>query len=123
MILETAIALLIGALAVEIAVRLPFAETLRRSLDTMAKTRRVLRGATISDHWKEKAMLAYSARMLGTSGRLAGMILAVILPAALFVWLADLAWPGVAAFVMGWIGLLATVVGAMAYLAVRRRFV
>ena len=74
-------AIVISALAgvvvcVELVLLLPAAEQGRKMLKLSGKARRVMRSPTISDHWKEKAVLAYSRQLLASS--LAGAVCLVL---------------------------------------------
>jgi hypothetical protein len=108
---------------VEIAVRLPFAPVMADVSRTGVRSMRVLRSSRISDHWKEKVMLAYSGRMFRASMRLAGILIVLFGIAALIVWGFDAISGGFFHFMLSWQGILATLVLASLYFVARKRIV
>jgi hypothetical protein len=80
-----------------------------------------MKSDTISDHWKERAMLAYSGQMLSASLMLLAMLLLAVAPfailAAVGTWI-DM--PMLALLVSG-TGVLVSIAIACAYLPLRRR--
>lgn len=107
--------------AVELVLRLDIADTIRRLLAVVRKVLRIMQSDAISDHWKERAMLAYSGRMFSASLLLLAMLLLVVSPfailAAVGIWI-DM--PLLALFMSG-TGVLVSIVIACAYLPLRRR--
>lgn len=71
------LAVLVAILFVEVIVRTRFLGTASALLTTSNKAVRVMGSKRISDHWKEKAILAYSRHMMGCSLRLALVLAAV----------------------------------------------
>ncbi len=77
MIANAAAMLVLSAFAVECVLRLPFILLVRTVIVTSAKAVRVVGSRRISDHWKEKVLLAYSGGSLAASLKLAGLLAAV----------------------------------------------
>ena len=107
--------------AVELVLRLDIAGRIRRLLTVVRKVLRVAKSNTISDHWKERAMLAYAGQMLVASLTLLTMFFLVLSPLAIAV--AVGAWMSVPllALLMGMPGVLACILIACVYLPLRRR--
>ena len=106
---------------VEVVLRLPIIAVGQRAARIGQRAARILRAPGVSDHWKEKALLAYSRRLMGNTLRLSAMLLVLAGVAVALVALGDRIVPGFAAFVMGWQGILATLVLASAYGLLRAR--
>lgn len=118
-------ALLLAVLCVgvvEIALRLPFAPLAARAQATGTKALRTMQASRVSDHWKERVMLAYAKTMLGCSLRLAGMLILVFGAVGLIALAFDTIAPGFSAFLLGMTGLLFSLVFATGYVLLRRRF-
>jgi hypothetical protein len=108
-------------LAVELFLRLPIVATARRLLGTARKAQRTIRSPRVSDHWKEKVLLAYAGRLFVSSLVVCGLIVLAVLP---FVLLAMAgAWLGidVAGRMMQATGIAVSVVVASGYIMLRRR--
>lgn len=107
--------------AVELVLRVDIAGTIRRLLTVVRKVLRVMKSDAISDHWKERAMLAYSGRMFSASLLLLAMLLLAVSPfailAAVGIWI-DIPF---AALLMSGTGVLVSIAIACAYLPLRRR--
>ena len=106
---------------VELVLRLPIVTVGQRAASIGQRAGRVLRAPRVSDHWKEKALLAYARRLMGNTLLLTALLLVIVLVAVALVALGDRIVPGFAAFVMGWQGILATLVLATAYALLRAR--
>lgn len=107
--------------AVELVLRLDVAGTIRRLLTVVRKVLRIMKSDTISDHWKERAMLAYSGQMFSASLMLLAMLLLALAPfavlAAVGTWM-DIPF---LALLTSAAGVLVCVAIACAYLPLRRR--
>jgi len=115
-----ALSAVLSVLLVEIVLRLPFADVLAEGRATAKKALWTVRARGVSDHWKEKVMLAYSGRMFASSFRLGGLVLLVGAAAVVATVVVDRIWSGFAEFVVSARGILATVVWASVYLAARK---
>lgn len=115
-----ALTVVLCGVLVESVIRLPLARGLARAGRTANRATRVMRAPSISDHWKERAMLAYAGVLFRTSLGLAGLIALVAGVAGVLIWLGDLMRPGYAAFVLGPTGLLLSVAIAALYAMLRR---
>ncbi|MCB1831835.1 MAG: hypothetical protein KDH19_00055 [Geminicoccaceae bacterium] len=113
-------AALLCILVVEIALRLPFAGLLRRTARTATSALWTLRARHVSDHWKEKVMVAYSGRMFACSLGLALWLLVVAAVVIAFVLAVEFVLPGFSAFMTGWQGIVASLVAASIYLSLRK---
>jgi hypothetical protein len=106
---------------VELLMRLPLLPAVRQLNTVMRKSLATMRAAGISDHWKEKAMLAYSGRTFSATLRIAACFAAFIAVALVLVTLFDMLHAGFQSFVLGWAGLLGGTVIACLYAALRSR--
>lgn len=107
---------------VELAMRLDFREPLVRLAATAGRAFHVMRAQQISDHWKERVLLAYSGRILASAMRLA-LLFAVFAAAALAAvavlgWLVSLP---LAPFVLSAEGLIFTSLVALGHFWIRTR--
>lgn len=108
---------------IEMVLRLPLPAVISEISKIGRKSLRTLSSKSVSDHWKEKAILAYAGSMFASTSKLAGY-LAVIGAVAIFLALAfDYAGARVVDFVTSWVGVLFSSIIAMLYLASRRFFV
>jgi hypothetical protein len=108
-------------LAVELFLRLPIVATARRLLGTARKAQRTIRSTRVSDHWKEKVLLAYAGRPFVSSLLVCGLIVLAVLPLLLLAMTG--AWLGidVAGRMMQATGIAVSVVVASGYIMLRRR--
>lgn len=114
---------LAGAAAVEMFARLPFIESVRRIARSGRTTAWVISSSKISDHWKEKVLLAYSGQMARQSCLLIiylGVIAAVLFAISLAM---DFALPHsqFGAFMLSLMGTIWISVVATVYALVRFR--
>ncbi|MEM6971427.1 MAG: hypothetical protein AAF577_01380 [Pseudomonadota bacterium] len=112
---------ILSIVAVEVVVRLPFMPLARRAEATARRALHTMNRPRVSDHWKEKVMLAHAGAMMGCSLRLAGLLILLFAGVGALAWGLDFALPGFLAFLTGLIGLGATVVFATAWAVARPR--
>ncbi len=108
------------ALLVEIAVRLPFSANIAGVNRSGRRALRAVRSNSVSDHWKEKAMLAYAGMMFSCSLKLAGWLLFLGAGAVLLIITFDQISRGFSSFIVSWQGIGLSIVFASLYLAVRK---
>jgi len=115
--------LLISAVvcAVEVALRLPLASLLDRFLPTLASISHVLMSKKISDHWKEKALLAYSKTLLILSLRFAFCLLWILAPLIVMAVFGMMLGSPVADLLISTNGIVVSLVFALVYIRVRKR--
>lgn len=101
--------------------QLPLAPVLKRAQCTARRALWVLRARAVSEHWKERALLAYARTLLLASLTLAALLVGLAAVAALLVWLADQWRPGFSAFLLSPLGLTLSLLLALSYAAVRRQ--
>lgn len=106
---------------VEVFLRMPFLPSLVAITRTTARSMRVMRARGVSDHWKEKAMGAYARRTFMASLTLAGLLLAIAALATVLIVAFEQVSAGFGSFVLSWTGLIASVLAATLYVAVRRK--
>lgn len=106
---------------VELVLRLNVAGRVHRLLVVVRKVLRVVGSDVISDHWKERAMLAYAGQMFVASLILLVSFIAILSPlavmAAVGIWI-DVPF---LALLTDSAGILVSVAIACAYLPLRRR--
>lgn len=108
-------------LLVEVVIRLPFLRVLRELEGILRKAMRVVRARSVSDHWKEKAVPAYAGRMFTATLKLAVLLLAVGTLALALIWLFDRLSASYDRFIVGWAGILFSILVASTYAVLRRR--
>ncbi|MEO1018987.1 MAG: hypothetical protein AAFY56_15030 [Pseudomonadota bacterium] len=106
---------------VEIALRLPLAAIVATMRKTAIKTLRTLSAGAVSDHWKEKVMLTYAGIMFLSSIKLAGMLFILGAIAILVSLALDRLSSGFETFIISGWGIIAALIAATLYLAVRKR--
>lgn len=114
--------LVLGTIAVaELFLRLPIAAAARGILGTARRAQRTIRSARISDHWKEKVLLAYAARLFAGSLRIFGLVVLAVLPLALLAGLGAAAGIDLGPQLTRLPGILVSVAVACGYVVLRRR--
>jgi hypothetical protein len=108
------------ALLVEVALRLPFLPVLRALSRASGKAVQVIRTSAISDHWKEKAVAAYARITFLSTLQLAGFLVVLLGPAVVVVIAFDHVWSGFEDFILGWLGIGCSVVAATGYYWLRK---
>ena len=123
--MEYLIIAVVSVWAVEVFLRLP----VRRAVDDLwrvsKKAMHTVASPHISDHWKEKVMLAYAGKSLGNTLKLAAWMLvfiALALVPALVIDYFRLTGEPVLALLSSPPGLIASTVCAIAYAWLRGRF-
>ncbi len=107
---------------IELAIRLPFPAILATVRKTGLKTMHVLVTGAISDHWKEKVMLAYAGTMFLSSIKLAVLLLLLgalgtVLTLAFTEFSNDFG-----EYLLSGRGIVASMIAAVIYLVVRKKF-
>ena len=117
------LATLLCILVIEFALRLPLRPVLSEIGSVKRKALHILTARSVSDRWKEKAILAYAGSLLAASIRLAGILLAILAVAGGFVLVSDHFGGALGSFVTSWLGVLYTTAAAILYYAVRSTLV
>lgn len=115
--------LLVGAICcvlVEVFRRLPLTETTHSMAALAGKSVAVISSRAISDHWKEKVLLAYSVAMLKRTVVLLGFILLLLGIVGAGILIGEMLELDVYAFLLSWQGILYSTLIAAAYATVRR---
>lgn len=108
---------------VELFVRLPLLSVFSQ-IDVIArKALHTLGAKSVSDHWKEKVLLAYAVSLFGSIAKLAGYLLAIGVVAVFYIFTIDLLGAKVGEFITDWRGILYSLVVATLYSAVRKFYV
>ena len=116
--------LIVATLAVaELFLRLPIIKTVRQSMALASKSSKLIQAEKISDHWKERALPAYSGAMFLNTLQLCGLLLAAFSPVAVAVVVAQFLGAPLAALLVSITGILASLVVAIVYGFVRLRLV
>lgn len=115
-----ALTALLCAFLVELVLHLPFAEPLKKLGSYSKRSLRVVTVKGVSDHWKEKAMLAYAGKTFVASMKVAGLLGLVLGIAAVLVIGIGLLLDGFQAFVLSWTGLGLSIIVASLYLVARK---
>jgi hypothetical protein len=87
------------------------------------KSLHTLRSKSISDHWKEKAVLMYARSMFISTIKLAGIFFSIGIVAVLLVILFDEIHGGLIEIMLSWTGIVYTVVVTTVYILIRKCFV
>ena len=103
----------------EIAVRLPLADTVWRLARIGRKAMRTLSARSVSDHWKERAMLRYSRDLMKASVQLAALLVVLVAVALALALVLERGFPGFLGFTIGWTGLLVSLAAITVFLWAR----
>ncbi len=108
---------------IELFLRLPLLSAAKSVIATAQRAAKTLRRKGASDHWKEKSSQAYAGRMLKGAALLALGLGAIIIVAWALLSIADRFVPDTTAFTLSGLGLVISLIAAIAYVWMRRRFV
>jgi hypothetical protein len=106
---------------VELFLRLPVLDKLRQIRVVVRKVLKTVSSKAISDHWKERVLLAYSGKLLVCSLSLFALLLLALSPLAVLCAIGIRMQVPLLALLMDYRGVLASIIAACAYLAVRNR--
>ena len=110
-------------IAVEIFSRFPLAELLRDFLKLVSKISKTISSSYISDHWKEKVLIAYAQKLLSISALLLVYCLVPFAPFALFASISEVYGINLFDLASSLRGLVASLVVATCYYLLRARIV
>lgn len=108
---------------VEIFVRLPLPVIVLQINVIGRKALRTLSAKSVSDHWKEKALLAYAVSLFVSTLKLAGYLVVLGAVAVLLIFIFDNLGAMVGDFITNWPGILFSLVVATLYSIVRHFYV
>ena len=110
-------------LLIEILIRVPLKNLLVEMFKVSGKSLRILRSDKISDHWKEKVMLMYASLLISYTLKLSGIFLVIGGFASILVYMSEYFDVAMEQFVLSWMGVVYSLLVAMAYLKLRKAFV
>lgn len=105
----------------ECFLRLPFAENINTLILYTLKSYRAISSERISDHWKEKVLLIFAAKIFRTCLMLFLFLLLSLAPLVLWHYLAVMLGLDFFAFVFETTGMVAMTAVAVLYLLVRKK--
>ena len=108
---------------IEILVRIPIKAVLSEISVVMRKAIHILGAKSVSDHWKEKAMLAYAGALFTSTMKLAGILVTIGVLVFLLIFIFDYFGASIGELIVSWAGILFSIVVAMIYFKVRKIFV
>ena len=106
--------------AVELVLRLHLAERSKRLLLVVRKVSRTMQSNRISDHWKERAVLAYAGQLFSASVTLLALLVLAFSPFAIAVAIGVRADIPLLAALTDFVGILVCTTIACIYLWLRR---
>jgi hypothetical protein len=109
-------------LLIEIVVRLPLGAVLSRINLVSRKALHTLSARSISDHWKEKVLLAYAGVLFVSTMKLAGYLLAVGSVALFLIFVAERLGATVQDFLTSWVGIVFSLVVATLHVMARKLY-
>ena len=115
------LALVAGIGFVEILLRTPLLRALQALRRTAGRAGHVVRSARISDHWKERVLLAYSGRLFVSTVTIALSLLAAAIPLLLAILIGAASGIDFAGFVVTLPGMAVLTLVALAYAGFRFR--
>ena len=108
---------------IEFVLRVPLPAILADISSVGRKAMHTLGAKSVSDHWKEKVMLAYASKLFLSTMKLAGYFVAFAIIATLIIFAFDYLGASVGDFIVSWPGILFSFVIATIYIMIRKRFV
>lgn len=105
---------------VELLVRMPLPAIISEILLVSRKALHTLGARSISDHWKEKALLAYAGSLFISTMKLAGLLIAVAAAAILLIFTFDHSGFAMSDFLLSGAGMLFSLAAATVYIAIRK---
>jgi len=108
---------------IEFVVRLPLPAVISEITTVARKALHILGAKSVSDHWKEKVMLAYAGSLFTSTMKLAGLLMAIIAIALLLIFIFDYSGVWIGDFIVSWTGMLFSLLAATAYYTIRKFFV
>ena len=108
---------------IEFVVRIPLRVIISEINIVMRKVLHTLRAKSVSDHRKEKVMLAYASSLFASTTKLAGFLVATGALAFLLIAVFDYLGAAIGPFVSSWVGISFSIVVATVYFAIRNFFV
>lgn len=105
---------------VEIFRRLPLPAVVSRITEIGRKAFRTLGAKSVSDHWKEKVLLAYAVSLFVLTMKLAGYLVAIGAAAVFVIFIFDYLGAAVGEFITNWLGVLFSLVVATLYFILRK---
>ena len=117
---------IVALIAVELFLRLPIVSLTKTLLSISGRAVAIISSPRISDHWKQKAILAYSGRLALTTAKLGGLFLVIVLVVyglSIGFTLVIRTDAGPAALLMTPSGLIGTTILSVGYFFLRERFV
>jgi len=105
---------------VEVFDRLPLLQTARSIATVARKSIRVISSNAISDHWKEKAVTAYSLAMMKHTAMALGMLILFLGIVGIAIVAGRVVSLDLHAFLITWQGVVYSVLVAAVYAKVRR---
>jgi hypothetical protein len=117
---------LLSIIAVELFLRLPVLNPIRKLIQTSQKATKVLSSSHISDHWKEKVLQRYSFEMAKASLSIGVGIVIIFSILIGIAYLMDMLLNGKTStlnFAMTTEGIVIALLASTAYVYIRKRFV
>lgn len=115
-----ALTAILCVILIEISVRLPLPIVIARIGMIGHKAMRTLGAKSVSDHWKEKVLLAYAVSLFLSTMKLAGYLAAIGAVAVILIFLFDHFGATVGDFLTDWPGILFSLVFATLYFVTRK---
>jgi hypothetical protein len=108
---------------IEFVVRIPLSAVALEIISVSRKALHIMGAKSVSDHWKEKVMLAYAGSLFKSTMKLAGFLVTFGAIALLLIFVFDFFGSSIGEFIVTWIGILFSVVVATVYITIRKYFV
>lgn len=112
---------IVSIVLVEVVLRLPILGVLTQMNAVAKKALHVLSSKSISDHWKEKVMLAYAGSLFKNTMIIAGFLLLVVGIVIVMVVVFDYFGTDTKNFIVSWVGILFSCAVAFLYFKIKSR--
>lgn len=120
-----ALALLLAATFAfaELFIRLPIIASMKDAAGYASRSASVIKAEKISDHWKERVLLAYSQRLFMMTARLSGFLAIAFSPVAAALAIAAIVNAPLFGLLASLQGIAASLAAAIVYVFARKRLV
>lgn len=108
---------------IEFVIRIPLRGIISEISIVTRKVLHTLGAKSVSDHWKEKVMLAYARSLFTSTMKITGFLIALGAVAFLLIFVLDYFGANVGDFIVSLVGVLFSMVVATVYLSIRKFFV
>lgn len=107
---------------IEFIVHIPLLDVVIEISVVAQKALHILGAKSVSDHWKEKAMLVYAGKLFASTVKLATFLVLIGIFAMMLIFSTDYFGAKIGDFIVTWLGILYSIIVVTIYLKIRKLF-